>query len=100
MRPNFKNLEWQGFDHRDVDLLCSLGLMREDPGARKIILIGRLQRELRLAAGAVRVPLVVDGLYGPHTDRELRVEEEAGTLLGPELAKIVGEERDKRNWPS
>ena len=96
MRPNFKNLEWIGFDSFDFGLLRSRYLTTSSPGARKVVLVGRLQRELRLAAGAMKDPLIVDGLYGPHTDHALQIEEDAGEVLGPELRQIVDEERRKK----
>lgn len=57
------------------------------PNARKIVLIGRLQRKLRV---------IVDGLYGPHTENALR--REGNPTLGPELSHIVNDERVRRGW--
>ena len=99
MRPDFRRLEWKGFDRFDLDLLRSRGLPCASPNARRAVLIGRLQRELGLLrnGGNFAFALAVDGLYGPHTDRELQVEEDAGEPLGPELRQIVDEERSKVN---
>jgi|WetSurMetagenome_2_1015567.scaffolds.fasta_scaffold331099_3 hypothetical protein len=100
MRPNFKNLEWNGFDRFDLDLLRSWNLTRESPGARKMVLIGRLQRELGFLSkgGNYAFAIAIDGRYGPHTDKRIRIEEEDGEPLGPELAAIVNEERSKAKW--
>lgn len=91
MRPNFKRLEWVGLDHNDRALLKAWQMTEERPGARKMVLVGRLQRELRLT-GAI---LTIDGLYGAHTDHALRIAEEQCEHLGPELRQIVDEERRK-----
>ncbi|KKL70792.1 hypothetical protein LCGC14_2101340 [marine sediment metagenome] len=75
-------------DECDHALLRSWRVSPDDPRARGIVLVGRLQTEL-----GVRV---VDGRYGPHTQAMLREKE---IPLGPELSSIVKEYRRRpRSW--
>jgi hypothetical protein len=76
------DLERTELDERDVALLISWGLASDDPGAREIVLVGRLQTALGIQT--------VDGRYGRHTHAVLRKKE---IRLGPELSRIVKERR-------
>ena len=69
-------------DERDRALLKSWRLSPDDPHAREIVLVGRLQTEL-----CVRT---IDGRYGPHTHATLREKE---LPLGPELSAIAKKRR-------
>ena len=73
------------FDERDLALLRGWRLAPDDPLAREIVLVGRLQAERGLRT--------VDGRYGPHTHATLREKE---LPLGPELSAIVKEHRPPR----
>jgi hypothetical protein len=81
----FDDLESEELTPSDRELLRRWGMNATSPGARKIVLVGRLQ-------GALGV--LNDGKWGPRTDRALS-NRKAG-LLGPELSRIVDEERAAR----
>ncbi len=64
-------------DWEDMKLLVRRNVPPTDPMAREVVLVGRLQRELRVDN---------DGRYGPRTHDALRKKE---LMLGPELSAIV-----------
>lgn len=76
-----KDLESKELTQIDLKLLRSWHMNSESPGARKLVLVGRLQCKLGV--------LVVDGKWGPQTATALKKQEPA---LGPELSHIIREE--------
>jgi len=72
-----KDLESKEITEADLELLRLWCLTPADFGARRIILVGRLQRELRV---------IVDGKWGPRTSATLEKRE---LQLGPELSHVV-----------
>lgn len=70
----------------DMKLLLKWGVLPDSSNARTIVLIGRLQRALKVDN---------DGLIGPVTLKALRQQE---PFLGPELSDIVRRSRTVRGF--